>query len=385
MFDRIILRPGSSISERYLSIADLVDMMFYYREVHVVVSQFELKQLLTIFGEDILFELIASGRLYVHPCDQHIGAARYGIYDSVGLFKRNFRSIDELLLNFHKQYNDDHNENVRFTQRFSKILEEYVFPTQVQDSLYHDVEDEGLLTEATKVFIRQYYPSYQGVDKIQVQAKPTVSSFMSFFKIDGNLRLDELKALHQQLGYGGDFSYSTVLMSIGETLADCYMASDLNAEIITNQRWSEVYKLRMNTYISQAEQSADNIDHFKEMVSNEFYSPGQSFIAGIITPYQLLDDLNSTNSINFREWLSKLPSEQPITGELYKEIQTQNSNKWWVKLSRVFTQIAAGIINPIAGIGLTFMDGFVGDRIVNGWTPNIFVSKMLQKDEYKKS
>jgi len=86
MFDRIILRSGSSISERYLSIADLVDMMFYYREVHVVVSQFELKQLLTIFGEDILFELIASGRLYVHPCDQHIGAARYGIYDSVGLF-----------------------------------------------------------------------------------------------------------------------------------------------------------------------------------------------------------------------------------------------------------------------------------------------------------
>ena len=41
MFERILIKSGSKNTERFLSIADLVDMMFYYGEVHVVVSQFE--------------------------------------------------------------------------------------------------------------------------------------------------------------------------------------------------------------------------------------------------------------------------------------------------------------------------------------------------------
>ena len=45
MFDRILIKSGSNPAERFLSIVDLVDMMFYYGEVHVTVSQFELQQL----------------------------------------------------------------------------------------------------------------------------------------------------------------------------------------------------------------------------------------------------------------------------------------------------------------------------------------------------
>lgn len=84
MFSKILIKSGSNVAERYLSIADVVDMMFYFSEVHVVISQFELKQLLEVFGEDVFYELVTSMRLIVHPCDQHIGATRYGELDSVG-------------------------------------------------------------------------------------------------------------------------------------------------------------------------------------------------------------------------------------------------------------------------------------------------------------
>ena len=136
MFERILIKSGSNNTERFLSIADLVDMMFYYGEVHVVASQFELKQLFTIFGEDVLYELITTGRLIVHPCDQHIGASRYGEYDSVGLFGRNFQSIDELLSNFHKETNSNPIENKRFAKKFSTVLTEYRYPQNIHDSLY---------------------------------------------------------------------------------------------------------------------------------------------------------------------------------------------------------------------------------------------------------
>lgn len=384
MFDRILIKSGSNPAERFLSIADLVDMMFYYGEVHVTVSQFELQQLLETFGEDVLFELVSSKRLFLHPCGQHIGASRHGNFESVGIFSHNFRTVDELLYNYHKRIIDNAQENSRFAAKFSKVLEEYKFPAGFQASLYKDIENEDLLSRATKVFIKQYYPSYKNIDEIKVAAQPAESLLMNFYKIDSNLRMDELNALHQQSQYDGAFTYSTVLMSLGETHADCYTAADLQSELIANQRWSEIYKLRMNESISQAEGSKEQIDHFREMTANEYLSPGMAFVDGRLDSYELLNDIMSWDTYYFRQWLSEIPAGQPLTSELYKAIQSQNSNKVWVKCLRTITQLIAGTINILAGSGLTLLDGLVGDRMVNGWRPAIFVNNMLAKREYKK-
>ena len=299
MFERILIKSGSNDAERFLSIADVVDMMFYYGEVHVVVSQFELKQLLTTFGEDVLYDLITSKRLIVHPCGQHVGASVNGEFDSVGLFRHNFQTVDELLLHFHKETVNDPKDNKRFAGRFSAILQEYRYPQQIQESLYEDLENEDLLSRATQAFIRQYYPGYQDIDSIHIKAAPSFSSFMTFYKIEGNLRVDELNAIHLQNGYRGRFGYSTVLIALGETNVDCFLASELQAELITNRRWTEVYKLRMNECIKRAEGSQENIDHFHEMAANDYLSPGQSFVDGTITPQSLLKDPGQTlNNIN---------------------------------------------------------------------------------------
>lgn len=384
MFERILLKDGSNEAERFLCIEDLVDMMFYYGEVHVLVSQFELKQLLTVFGEDGLHELITTGRLVVHPCCQHVGASRYGELESVGIFSANFRSIEEMLFNFHKETISDPKENERFVKRFSPIMTQYTFPKGITDSLCKDVENENLLSKATQEYIRQYYPDYRNIDDIHIKAKLEESSIMSFYKIDGNLRLDELNAIHRSKGYIGSFTNSTVLIALGETNIDCYLASDLKAEMITNHRWAEVYKLRMNEYIKQAEGSLENIDHFREMAANDFLSPGQSFVAGLINTQDLLKDLNGKDSVKFREWLSTIPDGQPLTGELYKDIQGQWTNKTWVKGTRLLSQIVTGKLNPIVGVAHSLLDGFLFDKLINGWKPSMFISNVLTKDSMKK-
>lgn len=387
MFNKILIKSGSNNIEQILSITDVVDMMFFFNEVHVVISQFELNQLLTSFGEDIFYELITSKRLFVHPCDQHIGCVKDKELHSVGLFRHDFSSFDELLFNFHKKKVDNHNENKKFANRFSKILSEYRYPNEINDRLYKDIENDDLLSKATKVFIKQYYPNYRNIEDIHIKAEPFTQSLpinMQFYKIIGNLRINELSHIHQENGYPGNFGYSTILISLGETLLDCYLASELQAEMKTNQKWSEVYKLRINEYLKQAEKTQENIDHFREMTAFEYFSPGEAFAKGCITAKDLLYDLNSSDSIKFREWLSKIPNG-PISSELYKQIKNQNSNKKWVKTVRTMTQIIAGLI-PIPGVSIvtTCLDAFLVDKIVNGWQPSLFVEKIMTKEQFKK-
>ena len=387
MFNKILIKSGSNVAKAGLSIADVVDMMFYYNEVHIVISQFELKQLLTAFGEDIFYELITSKRLIVHPCDQHIGASKYEGLDSVGLFRHNFSSFDELLFAFHKETINDDKENKRFADRFSKVLSEYRYPEKINDSLYKDVENENLLSKITQEFIKQYYPNYRNVEDIHIKAEPSASTFMTFYEIGGNLRINELNEIHSQNGYSGKFGYSTILMALGETHMDCYLASELQAEMMVNQRWSEVYKLRINECIKQVNKTIENIEHFHEMAAYDYLSPGQSFVDGLISPKDLVNSLNCDDSVKFREWLSKIPQGQPISNELYKAIQDQNSNKLWVKGIRSFVQVGIGAIpiaGPFVGGALTFLDGFAVDKIINGWQPSMFVNKVLTKKQFKK-
>lgn len=371
-------------AERFLSIADIVDMMFYYREVHIVISQIELKQLLDAFGEDVLYQLVVTKRLLLYPCNQYVGVAQQRGLESLGLISVNINSIDSLLYRLHQGTIKDYYENRRFAEKFAKVLDVFRYPKELDGSLRKDLENKNLLTSVTKEYIRQYYPSYTDLDSISVEATYSESSFLPLYKIEGNLRLDELNVEHQRLGYGNKFDYSSVLLALGQTLADCFLASNFRAELISNQRWSEIYKLRMNECISQSERSSINIDHFQEMVSNDFLSPGESFVRGRITPEQLLCELNKTESIKFREWLQTLPENSSLSGELFKQIQNQNSNRFWVKFSRSLAQIIVSTINPLLGAGVTFLDSFVGNQLFNGWTPGLFVSKVLNSEAYRK-
>ena len=385
MFDRILIKSGSKHTEQFLSIQDIVDMMFYYGEVHVVISQFELGQLLRVFGEDVLYELIKTQRLIVHPCDQHIGAVKQNGLCSAGMFRHNYDSIEQLLYMYHRQFKKNSTDNLRFASKFSKILVEYRYPHLVQESIYKDIENDTFLSKATQTFIKQYYPEYRNPTEIALHAESVQAQMEGMYHIDGNMRIDELNTIHHRLGYLGTFSYSTVLLAIGETAQDCFLSSELESDLITNNRWAETYKLRMSKCIANAERDIDNIECFHQTVAFEFVSPGNAFILGQITPHELLNILNAKNSIKFREWLKTVPNDSYLPGEFYNRIRELNSDKSWVKAIRVISQCALGLVNFVVGAIATTVDGFVCDKIINGWSPKLFVEDILRNEKMKHS
>lgn len=378
MFDRILIKSESRNTERLLSIRDIVDMMFYYGEVHVVVSQFELGQLLQVFGEDVLYELIKTQRLIVHPCDQHIGAVMQNGLCSAGMFRHNYDSIEQLLYIYHRQFKRNSTDNMRFASKFSKIMDEYRYPHFVQESIYKDIENDVFLSKATQTFIKQYYPEYRNSDEITLHAESVQAQLEGMYHIDGNLRIDELNTMHYQLGYPGTFSYSTVLLAMGETAQDCYLSSELESDLITNSRWAETYKLRMSKCIASAERNIDNIERFHQTVAFEIISPGEAFSCGAMTPNELLKLLDERDSIRFKEWLKTLPYGTPISGEFYNKIRELKSNKPWVKSIRILSQFLLGLARPLVSIAASSIDGFVIEKIINGWNPQFFVENVLR-------
>lgn len=109
-----------------------------------------------------------------------------------------FTNIIEHILRIQKK-------NLLFASKFSKILDEYRYPNFVQESICKDIENDTFLSEVIRTFIKQHYPSYQNVNELKLHAEPIPSQLNGAYRIDGNIRMDELNTIHHQLGYPGSF------------------------------------------------------------------------------------------------------------------------------------------------------------------------------------
>ena len=389
MFQKILIKSGSNRNEKGLCIPNLVDMMFYYKEVHVIVSDFELKQLLDAFGEDVLYGLITNHLLILHPCDQHTGAMRIpeGNYLVDTFHHQDIDSIDSLLYQYHRQIVHDSTKNMEFTNKFSKVLELYQYPKLLTESIICDISDDSKFANLTKSFLLQYYPNYSDIENVEIHAEPIDTLLKSVFRFESNLDLDELNKIHKKNGYEKEFSYDTILIAIGETAQDCYLTAELQSEMITNQRWSEMYKFRMNQVINQSVQSQDKIDRFQKAIAVKFFSPGVAFVSGVFTAREVLEVLTLKDSAKFKEWLSKLPVDTELSNEISEAYKESYKQKWPIKVGRSLVQIVAGLIpgvGMILGPGATILDSLIGDRIGKGWNPTMFVNKVLNDKRLKK-
>lgn len=393
MFEKILVKSGSNPSEHFLPIADLIDMMFYYGEVHVLASQFELSQLLAAFGEDVLYHLISSKRLILHPCDQHVGAGIHGgdCY-SLGLYSRNINTIDGLLYQFHRETVKNSSENIRFAEKFAPVLDLYKYSTNVQQLLNKDVYDETEFSRLTRAFINQYYPNYSGLNDIRIVAEPIQSQLNGVFRINCNLKIDELIKLHQENGYSGSFSLASILIAIGETAADCCFTAEQSVELMPTLRWNGLYKQRLNDVVNRVTNSRQDIENFHQAEAIEFMSPGVAFISGKLTASQLLDELLSKTSVDFREWLLNLPNDKNLVSQVNEAVRAANEKKWPITVGRILFQIvpslvvsafAGPVVGTFVGASTTILDAFVGDNITKGWSPRIFVDSVLRNEQLK--
>lgn len=387
MFDKILIRPSYYFGEPQLDIRCLVDTMLYYDEVHVISSQFEIKQLCSVFGEETLIELINSKRLLLHPCDQHFGTGIHEESYSIGLYSHNFQDIHELLYKWHSTFNDDKSSDKSFADKFAPLLSIYKHPTTINDSLQKDFEDEQFMTNAARAYISKYFPEYQGTAEIVLKCEP-VTHYNDFYSIISNLNIPQLDLILKSRGERYRFNVAGLLLSVGETNVDCYSAASFDCELLADSRYSELYKVRMNKCINNALGSSQTMNNFTDAFAYGFVSLGEAFTNGTISPTDLVEMLNDDDSIKFRNWTSKLPANTSLAGEFYNECESRLSNKPAAKITRFAVSSAIGaipVVGPIAGLVVSGVDQFVGDRIIDGWKPKLFLDKILRNEQLRES
>lgn len=92
---------------------------------------------------------------------------------------------------------------------------------------------------------------------------------------------------------------------------------------------------------------------------------------------------------DFRNWVkNEVPdsSDIEIARAYYETFKDKTSDKIPVKLMRIGIPAALSLLNPVGGLLSTLLsiaDGFIGEKLINGWNPHVFIEDHFKYNHNK--
>lgn len=390
MFDKICIKNKESESYK-LDISFLIDSLLFYNKVVVLVHKKEMALLIRSFGENLLKELIMSGRLEVKIKQNHLGSIILpnGMYN-VDTFSSKNENIESLLYESHRIIINNSTKNLEFTNTFSKITDAYIYPQTVRDNIIADFNNKDLLTKTLPIYFNSIIPEYKLPSSIEIEIEKK-DGFGPYegYTLNTNIDMGELnsvfKANRPEIQY--DIDYSGFLLSMAESKGDIQIASDLESELVTSDLYSKFIAIEIEQIILQRANSQQQLSLFNEYVLTNCSSLGLAYLAGTINGKELIKILEKADK--FRDWLKNLPEGKNLLGEYHSAVMTKDlSDKLPIKATRfvIFEGIGitldllgAGGIGTMVATGLSITDNFILDKIINRkWKPNQFIDGTLK-------
>lgn len=377
MFEKILVKPKNSLSTRQ-DIIDLIDLMLYFDEVHMIVPFGMFENLFKAFNEDILVLLLNSRRIILHPTDSTLGCntTDTGLY-GLTFISHGWDDIHQLLYNFHRRiFVNNSTKNLKFADKFAPLLTTFQFSNDIGIGIYNDLKNSHYFKKVTELYIHSHYPEYLQRDKLEIGIELIDSNvFPNAFKIHSNLDVHQLSSIIMSKGGKEPFDYYPLLLELSNARVESYLAAQFESELITTPDNAEYLQLLINENITKTASSLNNINAFQNHVLFDCLSIGEAYVKQQISGEDLCKILVSAE--RFRTWLKKLPNESDLIGEYIKELskKTLADNKW-LKWGRTLMCILFGLIpevGPITGASLSIIDMLFSDKILSGWKPNIFV------------
>jgi hypothetical protein len=390
MFDRICIKDKKNENYR-LDIGFLIDTILFYGRVIVIAHKEELKILFSSLSENLIKELIRSGRLEIRFKENHLGSMVFpgGKY-SVDTFSSENISIDSILYQLHREQINNSQKNLKFSSEFSQLIEPYNYGKEVRENIVLDFNNAGLLSKTLPLYVNSIVPNFKLPEKTEIEIIKD-GSFGPFdaYSLNSNIDLKELNNLHKQNNPEVDYDidYSGFLLSMAESKGDIHLASDLNSELVTSELYSKFIEVELTELIAKRAKYETELNLFKEYTLTDCTSLGSAFVTGVLTEKELLKIFEKSDK--FREWLSKIPEDGNLLGEYLKAVISKDlSDKLPTKTARFVIFEGIGITLDLlgaAGIGtaiatsLALADTFLLDRIINRkWKPNQFIDNTLR-------
>lgn len=382
MFQKILVTPKKSLSIRQ-DIIDLVDLMLYFDEVHMIVPYSLFYNLFNSFSENLLVRLLKSKRLFLHPTDSLLtcNTTGTGVY-GLTFMSHGWDDIHQLLYNFHRRiFVNNSVQNLKFADKFAPLLSTFEYSRDIGIGIYDDLRNSDYFKKITELYLSIHFPEYVQKDKLRIDIELIKSdSFPDAFKIRSNIDVNQLTAIRACKGIKESFDYYPLLLDLANARTELCLAGQFESELNSVSDEAKYIKLLINENLKSANQSINNINVFQKHVLFDSLSIGEAYVEKVISEEELISVL--TNAEQFRNWLSDLPTDSDLIAEYIKEIskKTLADNpllKWGRALICNLFGLIPGI-GPFIGTTLSGLDMLYGDKILSGWRPNIFVDDLKE-------
>lgn len=380
MFEKICI---VSKGQQSLNVSFLIDAMLFYREVNVFVLKEGLVNLLECFGTDFLAELINTKRLKLHILQRVIGSSVI-TKDTQKIFALDILSSknvekEEVLFRAYKEFDDNLVAARRFAKRFSFITKSYCYNKELGRILKEDLYNTNYLNKSFLEYLKQWYPMYSQTDDLVLDIEDVNDEYYPFdlYNIQSNLDIPQLNKLNEKMGIHSEFDYSNFLLTLGEARGDNYVAATFNGELETNNMYSGLINLQLTDCLSKRQKSQDDINLFQNHIIYGYPSLGEAYVHHEISSRQLLLLLEEGDQ--FRTWLSGIANDVSLINKYLEESTKKTlTDNPIIKTIRLTTCILFGLVSNGLGIAASVGDTFFGDKIIKGWTPNLFIDKKLK-------
>ena len=390
MFERICIKDKKSENYR-LDIGFLIDTILFYGKVIVIAHREELNILFSSLGENLIKELISSGRLEIKFKGNILGSMIFpdGKY-SVNTLSSQDVTLDSILYKIHRKKVNNSTRNLKFSSEFSQIITPYNYGKEVRENIVSDFNNVELLSKTLPLYINSIVPNFELPEKTEIEIiKDDSFGPYDAYSLNSNIDLKELNKIHKQnkpeVEY--DIDYSGFLLSMAESKGDIHLASDLASELVTSDLYSKFIEVELNELIAKRAKSETELNLFKEYSLANCTSLGNAYVNGTLSEKELLRIFEKSNK--FREWLSKIPEDGSLLGEYHKAVISKDlSDKLPTKTARFVIFEGIGITLDLLGAGgigtavatsLALGDTFLLDRIINRkWKPNQFIDNTLK-------
>lgn len=159
-----------------------------------------------------------------------------------------------------------------------------------------------------------------------------------------------------------------------------YTAMLKTDNLICESNFFENYRIKIqNKVVSENNRSINSYNY----LANKFGVPDFTdlILNDVITLEQFLDLRTKKGASKFREWLNQLSfdKENAIEDLLNNISGKKNKNNIISTLRWAFTN-AIGIVEPISGIVASTVDSFIIDKLISGWSPNLYLNENLKSE-----
>lgn len=157
-----------------------------------------------------------------------------------------------------------------------------------------------------------------------------------------------------------------------------YSAILKSDNLICESSFFENYRIKIQ---NKAEIQNNKSINSYNYLANKFGIPDFTdlILNNVISFEQFLELRTKKGATKFRDWLSQLEfDKENAIEDLLNNIPGKKNKNTIISTLRWAFSNAIGIIEPISGIVASTVDSFIVDKLISGWSPNLYLNQNLK-------